>query len=71
MVAVPEEIPVTVPLLPTVAMAVLPLLQVPPGVASASAAVAPTHKPTPVEGVIADGRGLTVTVAVTKQVPVV
>lgn len=67
----PEEIPVTVPVLPTVAMAVLPLLHVPPGVASASTAVAPTHMPTPVEGVMADGLGLTVTDAVTKQVPVV
>jgi hypothetical protein len=71
MMAVPDAIPVTIPVLPTVAMAVLPLLHVPPGVASVSAAVAPTHMPTPVDGVIAEGLGLTVTVAVTKQVPVV
>jgi tellurite resistance protein TehA-like permease len=58
------------PVLPTVAMPVLLLLHVPPAVASDSATVPPTHT-LAVAGVIADGFGLTVTVAVTKQVPVV
>ena len=68
--AVPAVIPVTVPVLPTVATPVAPLLHVPPGVGSVSDAVAPTQILT-VPGLMAEGLGLTVTVAVTKQVPVV
>jgi hypothetical protein len=36
-------IPVTIPVSPTVAVAVAPLLQTPPGIGSLRAVVAPTH----------------------------
>jgi hypothetical protein len=68
--AVPADTPVTMPLVPTVAMPVAPLLHVPPGVASARVVVAPTHMAGATGGVIAAGRALTVTGAVTKQVPI-
>ena len=43
MVTLPKATPVTTPPLLTVAIAVLPLLQVPPGVASANVVVEPIH----------------------------
>ncbi len=67
--ATPGETPVTMPLVPTVAIPVDPLLHVPPGVASARVVVAPTQIPTAPGGVIAAGLAITVTVVVTKQVP--
>jgi len=39
----PADTPVTIPEVPTVAIAVLPLTHVPPGVASVSVTVEPTH----------------------------
>ena len=69
MVAAPALIPVTVPEVPTLAMPGLPLLQVPPGVASASDAVPPTQMLMGVAGVIDDGFGLTVRVDITKHEP--
>lgn len=44
MVAAPVLMPVTMPLLPAVAIEVLLLVHVPPGVAELSHAVEPTHK---------------------------
>ena len=62
MVAVPADMPDTAPEgEPTVAIAVLLLLHVPPVVASPSVVVAPAQ--TLVVPVIAAGAGLTVTVA--------
>ena len=43
MVAVPVDTPVTMPVLPTVATLMLPLLHVPPLVRSVSTVVAPEH----------------------------
>ena len=43
MVVIPVVTPVTMPVLPTVAMAGLALLQVPPGVALLNVVVAPMH----------------------------
>jgi hypothetical protein len=58
-VAVPVDTPLTIPVVsPTVAIAVLPLLQVPPPVPSASVVVAPVH--TVVMPVIPAGDGYTV-----------
>lgn len=57
------------PLVPTVATPVEPLLQVPPGLGSDRAVVAPTQILIGPGGVIADGLALAVTVAVTKHVP--
>jgi len=65
-IEVPEDTPVTTPLLLiTVATDVLPLAQVPPVVRSPSVIVEATH--TGVEPVIATGVILTVTMAVTEQ----
>ena len=62
--------PVTTPLaLPTVATAGVVLLHIPP--ASVRVAVPPTQMLVPVDGLMAAGLGLTVTVPVTKQVPTV
>jgi hypothetical protein len=68
MVTVPEETPVTIPVEePTVATAVLLLIQVPPNVVSLNVAVDPEQIPeTPA---IAPGEGLIVTVALTEQPP--
>jgi hypothetical protein len=63
--AVPALTPVTVPLVPTVAIPVAPLLHTPPGVASLSDVVAPAHTTgVPVIPAGAAGVVLTVTVAV-------
>lgn len=70
-VTVPDETPVTMPDVPAVAIPVAPLLHVPPGVTSARPVVPPTQTLTAPGGVIAEGLALTVTVAITKQVPVV
>ena len=49
MVTLPEDTPVTVPVEPTVAMAVLLLLHTPPAVLLPSAVAAPAHRlPAPV-----------------------
>lgn len=69
MVTAPDETPFTTPPVPTVATAVLALLQVPPGLASANVVLAPTHTLTGPGGVMAEGLAFTVTVAVTKQPP--
>ena len=69
MVAVPALTPVTTPPEDTVATPVEPLLQVPPGVPSASVAVVPTHMVTAPAGVIAEGAALMVIVLITKQLP--
>jgi hypothetical protein len=66
MVAEPEATPVITPVdAPTVATEVLPLLQVPPDVASETVVVAPVQ--TVVVPVIADGAPLTVIAFVEKQ----
>lgn len=70
MVATPDPAAVTVPPA-TVATLVAPLLHVPPGVASESTVVPPTHRLIAEGGVIAEGLVLTVTGAVTKQDPIV
>ena len=57
------------PALLIVALAVLPLLHVPPAVKSPRLAVAPTHTLTGPGGVIAEGLVLTVNIAVTAHVP--
>lgn len=56
---------------PIVAIAVLPLLQVPPDDASDNVVRSPTHRLTGVEGVIVAGSALTVTEAVAKHDPIV
>ena len=67
MLAVPVATPVTTPVVATtVATPVEPLVQVPPGVALASAVVAPWHMLS--VPVIAAGSGCTVNVLVVKQV---
>jgi hypothetical protein len=63
MVAVPDEIPLTIPVLPTVAIAVLLLLHVPPVVVLAKVVEAPAHAPA--FPVIALGKTFTVTIFVT------
>ena len=64
-VDVPTPTPVTVPSVPTVAIAVLVLLHVPPVVASVSAIVEPLHiYATPLVSTIATGCVFTVTIAV-------
>ena len=67
----PPDTPVTRPAVPTVATPGAPLLHVPPGVGSDSEAVAPTHMLTAPAGEMAAGLAITVTGAVTKQVPIV
>ena len=62
---VPDVTPVTTPPALIVATAGVALLQVPPAVTSANAVVEPAHTVT--VPVIAAGKGLTVTVAVTKH----
>ena len=69
MVAAPTETPVTTPEALTVAIAVVPLLHVPPGVDSPNGAVLPTHTLTAVNGVMAAGAAATVTGALTMQLP--
>jgi hypothetical protein len=59
MVTVPDDTPVTTPDVPTVAMAVLPLNQNPPVVASLSAMVEPAHT---VDGPVIVDEPVTVTV---------
>jgi len=68
-VVVPMPRPVTFPEAFTVPTAVLELDQVPPAIALVSAVDEPTH--TLVRPVIAPGWVLTVTIAVTKHVPMV
>ncbi len=65
MVAVPAAMPLTIPVLPTVAMPVELVDHVPPPVADDNDVVAPTH----IESVpeIAAGSALTVTTAVRLQ----
>ena len=62
MTAVPPATPVTSPNGSTVAMVVVPLLQVPPAVSSAKVVILPTQ--TDAAPVIAEGEPLTVTVVV-------
>jgi hypothetical protein len=57
MMAVPAATPVTVPVLVTVAMDVLPLLHVPPLVGSVYTVVEPTH--TLAAPLMADGEAIT------------
>lgn len=66
---VPAATPVTVPDVPTVAVAGTALLQVPAGVISARDAVAPTHMETAPAGVMAAGLALTVIIWVTEHKP--
>jgi len=66
-VAVPTELPVTVPSVPTVATPVFELLHTPPPVASVSAVVDPWH--TLAVPVIAAGCVFTVTTAVEVHAP--
>lgn len=64
MVATPEDTPVTIPDVPTVATAVLLLVQVPPGVPLFNVVVKPVHtEGVPVLGT-SKGRGFTVTSSV-------
>jgi hypothetical protein len=58
MITEPADMPFTTPLASTVAIAVLLLTQVPPGVALLSTVMAPSH--TFIRPVIGDGSGLTV-----------
>lgn len=68
----PTATPVTVPdTEPTVATEILPLIQVPPDVASDKVIVEPAQMLTGVDGVIAAGTALTVTVAIAKHEPIV
>lgn len=67
MFTLPAATPATVPEVPTVAIAVLPLLHVPPDVASARDIVATGH--TFVVPVMEDGSAFTVSIAVTVVVP--
>lgn len=64
--AVPAETPVTIPVEPTVATDVLPLLHVPPLVASLRVVTSPAQ--TTIVPVIDEGAGLTVILCVTKLV---
>ena len=69
MIAVPAEIPVTLPDASIVPVAVLPLLQVPPGVASLSGIVWPLHT---ISGPVMDkGDWFTVTICVAMLTPTV
>lgn len=65
MVAVPADIPATIPVGPTVATDALLLFHIPPGVALLNAAEAPTH--TVGVPVILPGVAITFTVAVATQ----
>ena len=72
MTTFPADTPVTTPdvgeaIVPTVASAVLPLLHVPPDVASVNVVVRPIQTLTPNKGRILAGAVLTVTTAVVKQ----
>jgi hypothetical protein len=69
MVAVPAVMPVTVPVLPTVATPVAVLLHVPPVAASLKPVAEPTHTDAVPVMLPADGNGLTVTVVVAADVP--
>jgi hypothetical protein len=66
---VPEVIPVTTPAAETVAIAVVPLLHVPPLVASVSVVADPSQKDTGAVGLIAVGAFTTVTTSVAEQPP--
>lgn len=59
--------PLNMPAADIVPVAVLELLHVPPVVVDVSVAVAPVH--TDVDPLIADGVGFTVTILVTRHVP--
>ena len=65
MVTVPADMPVTIPVLPTVAIDTLPLLHTPPLVTSESVVVEPAHTLTAPGGNIAAGLAFTVNVEVT------
>ena len=70
MVAVPAVIPVTIPVLPTVASVVLLLFHEPPAVASLNRVLLPTQTvgmPVILAGV--DGNGFTVMVVVAEALP--
>ena len=71
MVAVPAAIPVTVPVLLTVATAMLLLLQVPPAaaIASLNVVVVPAHRVVAPDMLPAFGSVLTVTTVVVTAVP--
>jgi hypothetical protein len=67
-VAVPEDTPVTTPVVLIVAITGLLLLQVPPGVAAVNDVVVPAQK---LNGpIIGDGDGFTVTVVIAYPVPI-
>lgn len=66
MVAVPAVTPVTMPLVPTEATALLPLLHAPPVVALVNVTVLPAQVAGD-DGVIADTPEMTVTLLVTMQ----
>ena len=70
MVAIPAPVPVTTPVLPTVAMAVLLLLHTPPGAPSIRLMVLPTHTLVGPLMVPALAARLTVTVEVAWQEPI-
>ena len=69
-VAVPAVMPDTMPVVPTVAFALL-LLQVPPAVASPRLVVEPTHTPNVPEITAGEGLTVTVTVVLPEQPPLV
>ena len=71
MVAVPVSIPVTMPVVPTEATVVLPLLQEPPDVASLRVVVPPLSHAIAVPLIVAGvpGKGLTVTTVVAERLP--
>src|SRR5262249_44868017 len=71
MVTVPVLTPVTMPVLPTVAMDVLLLLHTPPGAASESVIVPAIHTVVGPLMVPALAAGVTVSVEVVKQLPMV
>lgn len=69
MIAVPAATPITVPVEPTVATAVLLLLHVPPDTEFVNVVKLPAQNDSGPVGVIAAGAALTVTVAVERHVP--
>ena len=68
MVAIPDDTPLTMPVLPTVATDVAVLLQAPPDAPSVNVVVDPAHTFKIPVIVPATGNGLTVTIAVAAAV---
>ena len=69
MIAVPDDTPITVPVLPTVATVVTVLLQAPPVVASLNPVVEPAQTVAAPVMAPADGNGFTVIIDVAAAVP--